>query len=105
MATKLTTPEVRPDITHQAITRFVVEVPHVLNDTQDDIEINRAQLTVRYRVVSINADGEPITRVDEAVGFVNWPASVKTDMRAIYSALTIDAKNKGLIEPGTDEDL
>ena len=105
MATKLTTPESRPDITHHAITRFTVEVPHKLTVAPDDLVIDKDRVLVRYRVVQYNSDGTAIDIRDEEVTFAQWPGGVKTDMASIYNALTTDAKNKGLIDPGTDEPL
>ena len=105
MATKLTTPEARPAITHHAIIRFEVQVPHKLNDTQDDIVIDLDAVNVAYRIVYLNSEREVIDRVDQTVYWADWPAGFKTDMKSVYTTLTTDAKNKGLIDPGTDEPL
>lgn len=103
MATTLTTPETRPDITHHAITRLTFEVPHTLD--QGNIIIDRDRVVARYRVVYYNADGVAIDRFDETVFYADWPAGVKTDMQSVYAAVETDAKNKGLIDPGADEPL
>lgn len=108
MATKLTAPEPRPPVTHQAITRFTVEVPHKLNDTLDDIVMNRDAITVRYRVVSLNVNGDLVEKqdtYDELVPLSAWTAGFKSDMAAAYAKMEADAKGKGLIDPGTDEPL
>ena len=105
MATELTTPVERADLTSQAITYFDVRVPHVYNDTTGEMDIDKDRVVINYAVESYNADGVRIKIERRSVPFASWPAAFITAMKDVYGLMYTDAKNNGLIGAGTDEPL
>ena len=105
MATELTTPITRAALTHQGITSFKVQAPHKRSVDGTDAVLNKDKIEVRYEVTSWDEDGNVVFRASRTVPFANWTAGFKTDMNSVYSKLTADAKNNGLIGAGTDEDI
>ena len=106
MARTLTTPDPQPDAVQQAISGFKIEVPHVRNPQDTEMEISKPQVKVWYEVITYDGSGAVIKKSTRVVAFGDWTAGFKTDAKAVYDKLYIDAENAGLIAgPGTDEPL
>lgn len=105
MATELTSPVTRAPLTHQAVTRFSIEVPHKRSMDGTSAVINRDKVEIRYEVTSWDSDGNVLARASRTVPFSSWPPAFKLAVRDVYDLITTDAKNNGLIAPGTDEQI
>ena len=106
MARTLTTPDPQPDAIQQAISAFRFEVPHIRNDADTEMEISKLQVLVWYEVITYAGDGSIVKKATRFVKLADWPANFKTDARAVYDKLYLDAENAGLIAgPGVDEPL
>jgi len=105
MARTLTTPVVQPDATQQAVSEFIVSVPHVA-DIGGEMIISRAQVQVNYEVITYDSTGTILYRSNRTVNAADWPSGFVADMKEIYARIEADAENAGLIlGPGTDEPL
>jgi len=103
MATELTNPIAQAAITHQGVTSFSVQIPHM--ESGGNALINLDKVKVRYEVTSWSSDGKVAGREAREVPYADWPAVFITDMNAIYQKIVIDAKANNLIQPGTDEPI
>lgn len=105
MARTLTTPVAQPDVTQQAVSEFVVTVPHIA-DIGGNMIISRSQVQIRYEVITYDSVGEILRRENRVVMAADWPPAFVTDMKEIYARVEQDAANAGLIlGDGTDEPL
>jgi hypothetical protein len=56
-------------------------------------------------VTTFDADLNVISQVNESQDWNSLPAVFKAELKAVYERLVTDAKGKGLIGTGTDEEL
>lgn len=106
MARLLTTPEVQPDGTQQAIIRIRLDIPHRRNAADDAMEINKPQVQLWYEVITYDANGLGIDRQESVVALAGWPPNFKADARSLYERVHVHAESVGLIAGvGTDEPL
>lgn len=103
MARTLTTPIVQPPCTQQGITRFTIDIPHVFDEVDGEMKINKDHVKLKYAVITFNESGEAVTGTERTVPFADWPALFKTDVKEVYAKIEIDAENAGLIGAGEDE--
>jgi len=106
MARTLTNPEVQPVITQQAVTKIEFIVPHVRNQADTEMVFDKAQIRVSYAVTSYLSNGSEDHIDNRDVRFTDWPAGFKTDVKAVYDKVILDAVAAGIITgAGTDEPL
>lgn len=99
MARTRTTPESKPAIELDTIEQFAVNLAYDATGTVDPDGI-----TFTYVVNNRDASGNVIESNTRTIKFANWPASVKADLKAVYTRVLADAENQGLIGAGTDTD-
>ena len=104
MARTLTTPDVQPSATQQAITNIRFEMPHF--DDAGSMKFDKSNVRVWYEVTTYDANENVIGVESTDNLFADWPAGFKTDVKSMYARLETDATAKGLLAgPGTDEPL
>lgn len=99
MARTRTTPESTPDVTTDYVMQFgvIMAYDEAGNPDTDNIKFV-------YVVNNTDGAGGVIRSQVREVKFANWPAGVKTDLKAVYNRVLTDAENAGLIGAGTDSD-
>lgn len=105
MAITLTAEEDTPQIKHYAILRYIVEIPHKLNATQDDIIIDKDNVSCQYTVVSLDTTRKVIDKAVVNVPFSEWPAQAKLDASSLLDLMEKHAQSNGHIAAGTQEPL
>ena len=99
MARTRTTPETQEEITTDYVMQFGVVMAYNDNGTP-----NTDGIKFVYTVNAADANNVVVKSQVRELVFANWPAAVKTELKAIYARVLADAENQGLIGAGTDSD-
>ncbi len=99
MARTRTNPETRPTITTDRLMQFGATIAYNANGTPDTDNID-----FFYVVNNLDADGDVVKSTKQIVDFKDWPATFKSDIKAVRNKVLIDATARGLMGSGTDTD-
>ena len=99
MARIRTTPETYETITEDVISEFKLSIEY-----NSDGTVNQQNTRFGYFAQNRNSEGKILNTQGRSIAMENWPAALKTDIKALYTRILADAESQGLIGAGTDTD-